>query len=83
LRWSTIAAESGQTRNVVGEIDFQIGLEITPLVIVHGRIDQIRHLLGLDRWNIDSVNVAVDPDHGRKSRREMQVGCVVLDRERQ
>jgi hypothetical protein len=78
-----IDAEPRQALDLEREIALQGLFVVLPLRVVHDVVHHVVHLLVLERVDIDAADVAVNADHRRQARREVQVGGLVLDRERQ
>ena len=51
---------------------------IFALLVVHDFIDQRMDLFVIQRWQVDAANITINPNHGWKAGREMQVGCTLL-----
>src|SRR3546814_520868 len=58
-------------------------LGVAALLVRHEVVHQRMDLLVVQRRDVDAAHVAVDADHRRQACRQMQVRCLVLDRERQ
>src|SRR3546814_6052100 len=56
---------------------------VAALLVRHDVVHQRMDLLVVQRRDVDAAHVAVDADHRRQACRQMQVRCLVLDRERQ
>ncbi len=74
-----VNAKSSQPRQFKGKIALQKLLVITTLIVIHDVIDQALNFLGVQRRHVNTANIAIDTDHGRQTRREMQVGRFVFD----
>jgi len=55
-------------------------LERLALLVIHDVVHHAVHFLMHQRRHIDALHVAVHANHGRDTRREMQIRCVVLHR---
>ena len=58
-------------------------LVVLALRVVHDVVHHAVHFLVLQRGDVDAAHVAVHADHRRQAGRQVQVGGLVLDRERQ
>src|SRR3546814_12673578 len=77
--WSSDVCSSDLER----EVDLEELLVVAALLVRHDVVHQRMDLLVVQRRDVDAAHVAVDADHRRQARRQMQVRCLVLDRERQ
>src|SRR5690606_11893857 len=75
-----VHAEARELRDLERKVRLEELFEILPLFVVHDVIHHTVHFLVLQRWHIDSLYVAVDADDRGDSSRQVQIGCVVLDR---
>ena len=78
-----VDAEAREIRNSEAEIALEIFFVLLPLVIAHDVVHHGVDVFVLHRRQIDTADVAVDPNQRRQSRRQMEVGSLVLDRESQ
>src|SRR5690606_15454636 len=78
-----VDAEARQARDLEREVDLEELLVVAALLVRHDVVDQRVQLLVVQRRDVDPAHVAIDPDHRRQARRPMQVGSLVLYRERQ
>ncbi|NJO12518.1 MAG: hypothetical protein HC872_02580 [Gammaproteobacteria bacterium] len=76
-----IDAKARELRDLEGKVRFEELFVRLPLLVIHDVVHHAVHFLVRQRWHVDPLHVAVHPDHGRHSRRQMQVGRVVLHRE--
>ena len=74
-----IDPEARQVGDLEGKIAFEIVFIVLALRIVHDVIDHRVHFLVRHGWQIDAAHVAVYANHWRQTRREVQVGSLVLD----
>ncbi len=65
--------EPGHTRHFKGEVCFQKFFKVLTLLVVHDVINQAVHLLMIHSGQIDSTYIAVHPDHGGQTGRQVQV----------
>jgi hypothetical protein len=77
-----IDPETRESWNLEGEVRLEKFFEILALFVIHDVVDEIMNGLVIDRGDVYAAHVAVDSDHGRQTRRKMQIGCSVLDAER-
>ena len=78
-----VDAEARQAGDLEGEVDLEEFFVVAALLVRHDVVDQRVHLLVVERRDVDAADVAVHADHRRQAGRQVQVGCFVLDRERQ
>ena len=74
-----VDAEARELRDLerkVGLVELFVRL---PLLVIHDVVHHAVHFLVRQRWHVDPLHVAVDSDHGRHARRQVQVGGFVLD----
>ena len=71
----------GEVGNAEREVALEHLLVGLALGVAHDVVHHGVHVLVLHRRQVDAPDVAVDADHGRQPRRQMQVGSLVLDRE--
>ncbi len=62
-----IHAESRQARDFKRKIDFQMFFVCLALAIVHDVIDHRMHILVLQRRQVDTAHIAMNPDHRRQA----------------
>ena len=74
-----IDAEARQPRQVERKIGLQIFVVLLALRIVHDVVDHAVHVFVLERRQVDAAHVAVNADHRRQPRRQMQVRRLVFD----
>ncbi len=60
----TVHTKSRQALNRVGEVHFEIGLEIAALEVVHAAVKKLLQLRVVERRYVEPPQVAVHPDHG-------------------
>ena len=75
-----VDAETRQTGDLEGEVDFEQFLEIAPHLVGHDVVDQRMDLFVVQRRDIDTAHVAIDADHRRQAGRQVQVRSLVLHR---
>ena len=73
-----VDAEASAGAERVGEVDLEVLLEVTALVVVHHLEDQAVRLVGKERGVIDAHEVALDADHRRLAGGEVEVGGPAL-----
>ena len=78
-----IDAKARQAFNLEREVDLQKLFVVLALRIVHDVVHHGVHRLVIERLDIDASHIAVHPDHGRQFSRQVQVGGLVLDAERE
>jgi hypothetical protein len=78
-----VDAKARQALDLEREVALERLLVGLALRVVHDVVHHVVHLLVLERVDIDAADVAVDADHRRQPGRQVQVGGLVLDRERQ
>jgi hypothetical protein len=76
-----VDAEAREVRDREAEVALQRLLVHLPLLVAHDVVHHGVHVVVLHRRQVDAPDVAVDADHGRQARRQVQVGRLVLDRE--
>jgi hypothetical protein len=76
-----IDAKTCQLRNLEGKIGLEELLIGLALLVVHDVVHHGVHFLVRQRRHVDALHVAVDPDHRRHARGQMQVRGIVLDGE--
>src|SRR5690606_3159423 len=76
----SIHAEAGELRDLEGEVRLEELLEVLPLFIVHDVIYHTVHVLVLQRWHIDPLDVSVHANDRGHAGGQVQVGGIVLDR---
>ena len=78
-----VDAKARQPLDLEREVDLQVFLVHLALGVVHDVVEHREHLLVLQRVDVEPPHVAVHADHGRQPGRQVQVGGLVLDAERQ
>ena len=76
-----VHAEARESVDFEREVDLQEFFVVLAMGVAHDVVHHGVHCLVVQRVDIDSPHVAVNPDHGRKTGRQMQVGSLVLDAE--
>ena len=76
-----VDAEARELRDLEREVGLQELFVVLALLVVHDVVNHTVHFLVLQRWHVDSLDVAVDADDRRHTRRQVQVRGVVLDGE--
>jgi hypothetical protein len=77
-----VDAEARETQDLEGEVALQELLVVLALLVVHDVVDERMDLFVFQGWDIDAAYIAVHPDHGRETGREVQIRGPVLDRKR-
>ena len=75
-----IDAKAGEIGNAEGKVAFEHFLVGFALRVAHDVVHHGMHVLVLHRRQVDPPDVAMDPNHWRQSRRQMQIRRLVLDR---
>jgi hypothetical protein len=78
-----IHPEARQPVDLEREVHFQELFVVLALGVVHDVVHHGVHRLVVQRLDVDAAHVAVDTDHGRQPRGQVQVRCLVLYAERQ
>ena len=78
-----VDAEAGQAGDLEGEVRLQELLVVLALLVVHDVIDQPLDRPMVHGGQVDAPHVAIDANHGRQARGQMQVRGLILDRKRQ
>ena len=78
-----VDAETGQAFDFKREVNLEKFLVLLALSVVHDVVHHRVHGLVVQCFHVDAPHVAVDSNHGWQSRRQVQVGGLVLDAERQ
>ena len=65
--------ETGNARYFEGEVGLEELFEILALLVVHDVVDQRVNLFMVQRRQVDPPYIAINPNHRRQSRREVQV----------
>src|SRR4051812_27612043 len=78
-----IDTKTGQVGNRKGEVALEVFLVELALTIVHDVVDHGVHVLVFHGRQIDAPDVAMHPDHRRKTGGKMQVGSLVLNHKRE
>ena len=78
-----VDAKARQAVDLEREVALQRFLVGLALRVVHDVVHHGVHLLVVERVDVDAAHVAVHADHRRQAGRQVQVGSLVLDGERQ
>ena len=78
-----IHAKTRELRNFEREVGLEKLFEVLTLFVVHDVVYHTVHFLVLQCWHVDSLDIAVDANDRRHSRRQVQIRGVVLDCERE
>ncbi len=76
-----IDAKTRQLRHLEGKIDLEKLFVVLALRIAHDVVHHGVHRLVVERLDVDAPHVAMHANHRRQTRREVQIGGVVLDAE--
>src|SRR5688500_13998344 len=68
-----------ELRNLEREVSLQELFEVLALLVVHDVVNHTVHFFVLQWWHVDSLDVAVNANDRRDTRRQVQVRSVVLD----
>ena len=78
-----VDTETRELRNFEREVGLEEFFEVLPLLVVHDVVHHTVHFFVLQRWHVDSLDVAVNANDRWYTRRQVQIGSAVLDGKRE
>ena len=74
-----VAAEAREALHAEGEVELEVLLEAVLLDVRQDRVAELLRLRDGQRGVVQRLDVAVDPDHRRRIRRDVEVRAAALD----